>query len=325
MKRLFVAASCLLLALSCAGPEDNPTNVKDLRVLGISFEPPELMASSCEFLRNPQGLDVSQVIVFAQPVQMRALIADPAGEGRDISYDIRACAWPGDRKCEREFDSAELARGTTKEGELVVTLQPGATLLPKRRLEDFTGADGGSTPQPLLLQVFEQDIYKGLGGLRMPVMLHLKAGDEEIFAQKLMVFSCKLFPEQQANINPVLPGVFLEDAGWSETDVRELSGDGPFKMNPEDFAARQEHYVVPSFELSPVELDESWKLAWHATFGRIAPGETGGTDLDGVESRHNTEWTLPSVKEAKAVTFYVVVRDGRGGTAWIKRSVNYTP
>ena len=75
-----------------------------------------------------------------------------------------------------------------------------------------------------------------------------------------------------------------------------------------------------------VHLDESWKISWYTTYGRMSAQTTGGTDLDGETSRHNVEWSPPAAnREAKAVTFFIVTRDGRGGTSWLKRVVNYSP
>lgn len=320
----------LLLAGACASPEDNPTTVHDLRVLGITFDPPEVMAPSCD-VQNPAA---NLLPLLSTTITMRALIADPAGEGRDISYDVRACAWPGDRECDAEFDSlalkktdGSLAEGTVKDGEeLSLTFSPASLFLEKRTVDN---GDGTTRPQHLLEQVLAQDVYKGLGGLRMPVMLHLKAGDEEIYAQKLMVFSCKLqfegFEEMRPNVQPVLPGVVLEGEPWPQTPIRSVQGSGPFKVTPEDFSGLQEAYVVPSFELKPVHLDESWKISWYTTYGRMSAENSGGTDPDGETGRHNLEWTPPTVKEAKQVSFYIVVRDGRGGTSWITRRVDYAP
>lgn len=308
MRASLIIAAAVLIA-GCAGPEDNPTQVKDLRVLDIQMEAPELMAKSCSL--DPSNVEA--ILTYSQQVKFTALIADPDGNGREIKYDVRACAWPGDRQCSSETDSVAVKSGTTTAGELTFDFQPGTLLLPKRDNE------------PLLQEVATQDTYRGLGGIRMPIVLHLKAGDEEIYASKLMIFSCQLFPDQKANVTPVLPGLRLEDEPWSDAAPRELKGPGPFKIVPEDFTALQETYVVPSFELKPVHLEESWKIAWHTTMGRMSASETGGTDVDGTANRHNVEWVPTSAATAGEVTFYVVVRDGRGGTSWLIRKVQYTP
>ncbi|MFZ5468488.1 MAG: hypothetical protein ACOZIN_03535 [Myxococcota bacterium] len=293
-----------LWVAGCVGPEDNPTRVHDLRVLGVSVEPPELMAPSCADTSSQARA------VYATPVRYTALLADPAGAGRDLFYELFACAWPGDRNCSSEADRVKLVEGIATAGELSLDIVPGALFLP----------DGKT---PLLARVLELDTYKGLGGIRMPLVLRVRAGEEEIFAQKLMVFSCRFFADMKANVTPQVPGLSLDGMGW--TDVVELSGAGPFELSPDAFADRQEAYVVPSYQLEPVHLVESWKLSWHATLGSLSPGTTGGSDFGGQESRHRVEWSPGSNAGEQEVTFWTVVRDGRGGTSWLVRRAHYRP
>ncbi|MBI3181560.1 MAG: hypothetical protein HYZ28_05415 [Myxococcales bacterium] len=296
-------APLLAVAAACVGPQDNPSLVKDLRVLGISLEPPELMAPAC--VEDPDVL-----AVFASRVTFTALIADPAGEGRTIQYELVACAHPSDRTCSRAGDRIKLRSGEATAGELKLGISPGATLL-----EDGT---------PLLQRVAEQDEYKGLGGLRLPLSLRLKAGEEEVFARKLMVFSCRFFREMKQNLTPQLPGLRLDAESWGE-EPPELAGAGLFRIEPDSLEGLEEPYVVPSFKLRPVQLQESWKISWHSTSGRISPDETGGTDLGGQRSRHRVEWTPSKSSAREEVTFWAVVRDGRGGQSWLVRRARIKP
>jgi hypothetical protein len=302
----------LLLAAACSMPQDNPTQVKDLRVLALSLESPELMAPSCD-TKDPRN-----AFVYATPLTLRALVADPKGEGRDITWELLACAAVADRTCEDEENRLVVASGTLKPGELELTQAFGTLTLPQK-------LDAAGNPVPLLTEVLAKDTYKGLGGLRMPLVLHVKAGDEEIFAQKLMVFSCRFFPEQQQNVTPVLPGLRLGGEPWGEGTVRELSGPGPFEVEPEPYAELEEPYLVPSFDLKPVQLQESWKFAWYVTGGRMSLEESGGTDVDGTSVRPGVLWEPTSKPPSGELTFYVVVRDGRGGSSWYVRRARYTP
>src|SRR5688500_5807684 len=98
----------LLLCAACVGPEDTPSNVKDLRVLAMRMDPPELLAEEC----STEPAVLADTLV--RPVRLTALIPDPAGEGRDLDYTLWACASQDDDTC-RE-DRVELARGITKGG-----------------------------------------------------------------------------------------------------------------------------------------------------------------------------------------------------------------
>jgi len=300
-------------ALGCVGPEDTPSNVHDLRVLGIQTDPPERMAPACSFdPSNPDGF-----LGLVAPVQVISLIADPAGGGRQISYALWGCADPADRDCSQEADRVLLSQGAAQDGELVVTAAPLLAQLP----------DGTF----LIQRVLEKDPYTGLGGLRVPLVLHLQAGTEEVWAQKLMVYSCKYFPDQEQNVLPVLPGVTLGGGPLDAGVPPDLSGPGPFAFAPVDFRALEEPYVVPGFPEPPsttpvpIHLVESWKISWYADYGAFSPGTTGGADLTGGEGRHNTEWRPPFPGEARDVRFWFVVRDGRGGLSWLTRQARYLP
>jgi hypothetical protein len=295
----------LLLCAACVGPEDTPSNVKDLRVLAMRMDPPELLAEECS--TDPAVLADTLV----RPVRLTALIPDPAGQGRDLDYTLWACASQDDDTC-RE-DRVELARGVTKGGELVIDLFPGPGT---SRLGDGTF---------LVQRILEKDLYSGLGGVRMPLVLWVRGGGEQVYAQKLMVYGCRFFPEMKANEQPQLPDLLLQGEPWVEGVPRELSGPGPFEVNVPELTGREEAYVVPSFELKPVNLQEAWEVAWHTTLGSFSPDQTGGADFGGGVARHRVEWTPPRNAQAQEVRFWVVARDGRGGMSWVERTVKYTP
>ncbi len=335
MKRVAFVIAVGALAGSCVQPTDDSSQVIDLRVLGVQFEPPELMAGDCRALlalaQGDGGVpDIAPLLIYARPITMKWLILDPKGAGRDIQYEIRACANQTDYKCENEGDHLSLASGTTKAGELTKVLSPGFSFVD-------VPADGG-TGTPLIAEVAAQDQFRGFGGFRMPIVIHLKAGAEEIYAQKLMVFSCRAFPSMKPNVNPVLPGVrwsdsvvrgALGDAGvvWADTDLPQFQGkDGGVRFEAIDFADRQEEYTVPTFKLEPLNLVESWQISWHADLGRTTPNETGGVDLGGEEGRHFVGWNpLIAENTERDVNFWLVVRDGRGGQSWISRKAHWKP
>lgn len=316
-----MVAWTVVIAFGCVQPEDVPSNVKDLRVLGIQLEPPEILASQC--VRSLEDPAAQQALAaYAQPLEYTALIQDPAGEGRAIAYTLYACASQADRTCSTVEDRFVLDQGTTQPGELRLTVTPALLGL----LEG---------PQNALLgKVLQQDTYRGLGGIRVPLVLHLRAGEEEIYAQKLMVYSCNFFPQpagsdaptMRVNVNPQLPGVLIDGDPWEPDEVPVFEGPGPFTLRAQDFDALEERYVVPSFELEPVQLEESWQIAWHANQGRFTPNESGGADLGGGEPKfHEAEWTPGREAPERDVTFWFVVRDGRGGASWLTRTAHYRP
>ncbi|NVJ28453.1 MULTISPECIES: hypothetical protein [Myxococcus] len=292
-------------AVACVDPDDKPSNVHDLRVLGIAVERPELMAPTCE-------LTAEALEVLTDEVSYRALVVDPLGEGRSIAYTLWACADPEDSLCENTAARVQLAQGTTTAGELVLPIRPGASTLPDGTL--------------LLDKVRQADPYQGFGGLRMPLVLNLTAGSEAIYAQKLMVFSCPLVPGMAPNQQPELQGLRLEGEPWAEEALPELTGQGPFVITAEDVSALEESYVVPGFRREAVSLKEAWSISWHASLGEIPDEETGGADFNGEPGRHRVEWEPPEKDGvAQEVTFWAVARDGRGGSTWLIRKARWTP
>jgi hypothetical protein len=304
--RTWTLSLALAALVACAPPDDDPSQVKDLRVLGVSTEPAEVMRASCQ----PTPVSLA---AFATPLQVTALIVDPKGQGRAVDYAYFACASLDDVDCKNEAMRIPLAQGTTTAGELAATLAPGTATVP-------------STGQRLIDALVEEDVYKGFGGIRVPLVLKLKAGSEEVYARKLLVYNCPSVAGVAQNLNPVLPGITVDGQVMPPSGVPVLSGPGPFELRPEDFSAREEAYVVPSFDLEPVALKESWKLGWHTDLGKIAPTQSGGVErFSQSEERHRVEWTPPSRAGEQDVTFWVVTRDGRGGLTWLARRARYRP
>ena len=187
---------------------------------------------------------------------------------------------------------------------------------------------GKSMADHLRFAVCYWHTFKGLGGVRVPVVLELSAPDtgEKIYAQKLMVYTCQFFPTMKQNVTPVLPGITYNGDPWPENEVMTVTGRTEIPVAPVDFSALQEDYVVPSLELKPVKLTEAWKLTSMTTSGTMSSYELGGTDLAGTTERYANKWK-PDQKslEPKDVDFWFVVRDGRGGNSWTKRTIHWSP
>ncbi len=340
MKRALSFIGVLVLA-GCVTSQDNPTNVHDLRVLGMRMEPPEVLMPACnlELLLGAAGgsldggtFQLPPQVVFglgislATPVNFTALIADPDGGGRSFDYRLLTCANRGDRQCDDEGDFLELASGTTTGGELAINNVSPVFKLGGPDAGIRTLPDGSDTP--LFFEVINQDTFKGLGGIRVPVVLEVTAQDtnEKIYAQKLMVYTCKLFPEMKQNVTPILPGMTFDGDPWLEGEVKKVKGHKEFPVQPMDFLALEESYVVPSLELKPVDLVESWKVTSMTTMGTMSSYTTGGTEINGETDRHNNKWRPDSnATEEQDVEFFFVVRDGRGGNSWTKRTVRWQP
>jgi hypothetical protein len=342
----FLLSLLLASGASCLPPQENPTQVKDLRVLGMSFEPPDVLIRDCSpalfgALAGvgdgglagatdgglPVGVDAGSVFAFfaaaSRQVTLKVLIADPAGNGRQLDYRLLGCAGTGDRDCNAENGFVEIDAGQVAAGELVMAFRPGLLILPDGKPSVLS--DAGT---PLLLEAINRDTYKGLGGIRVPVVLDLRASDtgEHIYAQKLMVYMCQFFPQQQPNQLPRLPGLTWNGEPWPEGEVRDYQGTKPVLFEPTDFSALEEPYWLPSLSLQPVALQESWKINWLTSFGTMSAYGTGGTDFAGTTGRQRSTWQPDTTATTPHdVTFWFVVRDGRGGETWSTRQVRWSP
>ncbi len=328
MRRLLFISFCALTA--CLEVQDDPTTLHDLRVLAVQLEPPEVLIPGCNIaaltssaisgaadggaVTLPPELQQLLITYASTPVRYTALIVDPKGEGRPLSYRLAACADRGDRDCNDPGTYVDMSAGETTGGEFTTTIQPGLQFL--------------ENGDPLLLSVIEFDTFKGLGGIRVPLVLELTApgASEKIYVQKLMVFTCQFFPEMKQNITPVMPGVTWNGEPWQDDEVKEWQGHEEVTFEPNDFTHLEEPYVVPSLSLQPVYLEESWQVNWHTTYGTMSSFETGGTNLVGVSGRHRSKWS-PSRRqqEPQDVEFWFVVRDGRGGQSWLHRRAHWSP
>jgi hypothetical protein len=309
---------------------DDPTRVVDLRVLGVQVEPPEVMLPDCTALdpRTPQDQRLRALLPYLQPVQYRALLADPAGAGRPLDWALFSCVSQGDRDCNEE--RLEMGRGQTPPGVLAPPPFQNGKLL---GAEELLNGNVTDPAELLLLKVIAADTFRGLGGIRVPLVLDVKAGGEQVFAQKLMVYSCRRVEGMRANVNPVLPGLTLRGQAWEAASPPALQGPGPFRIEPLPFTAPdgtplEEAYVVPSLaaEPLPIQLQEAWQISWHTDYGRMSREETGGADFANTVGRHQVDWVPPATGgQARAVRVWAVVRDGRGGQSWLERSFTWAP
>lgn len=307
------------LAMVACTPIRDPSLITDLRVIGVKVEPPEILLPGCTkevaaaliadagspaTLNLLLGSGLAQAAL--QNVELSAFIADFGGEGRLLNYTLRVCANQGDIACADAGSAAVLAQGVTPGGVLTLSVLPAAKLTP----------DGNS----ILLQALLEDTYRGLGGVRLPLSLELTAPNDggHIYAQKLMVYSCKLFDNQRANVNPVLPGLLLDGHPWSVDGGTVTRGD--VTVGPMDFRDLQETYLVADFNLQPISLTENWQLTYLNSFTAFDRYQVGGGQAHGDPAQLTSVMKLNGLPSAP-VYVMVVVRDGRGGENWLVRTL----
>jgi len=272
-----------MAALSgCESPFSPPTLVEKLRILGIQAEPPTLPW---------------QALASDQTVSLRALVADPLGEGRTLRYSWALCFLSLDR----------LAGGISCPG-------PG----------DFPLPDEGPTAQIHLgeLQAWMNDNGASLDlsslmpGSSFPVFVGLEVEGDEERVRALKRIEVGTTAGEEANANPRLLGIEINGQAMTEA-TGVLPEARKVELSPVvDQASRQVYLREGETEAR----DEDFLFSWFATAGEFADRRTIlEADPKGVRLDQN-QWTLPEKGVEGPVTLWVVLRDGRLGEDWLQRT-----
>ena len=342
----------LLLVCGCAD-FDHPSTVKDLRVLAVAAEPPEVI------LDLPAGGAIP-------PITFTALVVDPAGGGRPLAFAVRACAndpgapsAPGAGSeasgnypaggARSSVGSARCPADSATSWSLPVPVAPGP--------DGFTFTIQLTADQ--LRAAFQTDLFLGPSGkphggfdLGLPITVELavEAGTERVVAIKRVVFWRERLREGQlANRNPVIG----ELRGYTDRDPVTLTPTSPSaplapdaertvlraqKLWIEPAGAAAEPYVTTIVDRFTDEIRlhevaaETLRYQFFATAGQFGPWETtselpfGATPASRVptEGRYEppaAETLLDdgSGRRSREVTIWVVARDERGGASWTRR------
>lgn len=337
-----------LLAMTGCGDLDPETEVKDLRLLALRSEPPEqVFAVPFDLsqlanlldggLRNlgggdggipnldgglpnldgglPSipGFDLSSLV---KPVTVTALVADPAGAGRPIQYEITTCSaldsstsrcLPGSPKY--AVLKAGEAFPRAKWVELAVTFTPSLELL---------------------LDAQQKDPYRGFGGIWLPVQVSIQAGDEKVVGFKRVVFtpyfSTNPLTLPPANTNPFIPTMRVQGQLWARDETFSFTSESRWEIAPEPVAALEEDYVRQTFTGELLPFKESWRYDFFATRGTFPVDQSGGSNaVLGIKNKVAVGWEPREGESSGEFDVLVVVRDGRGGENWTVRKGLYAP
>jgi len=338
-----LAAVALAGAVAGAcGNFENVSTVLDLRVLGIMAEPPEIY------------VDRSTLATQTDPFvsTFTALVVDPRGAGRPVSYSAIACP--------REIDTVTAATG--RNGVVCQHNVPGMTPSSLEIISPDTPAETGDpgpehqiafefkVPPPLLDLAFMLDPF-GAQGFQLPIVVQLElgAGTESIVATKRMIFSQQLDPPrppQAPNQNPV-PGsirvypardaqrlpidpMVIDDAHPIELPARGQLWFEPMDTPREAYSTRTLTRENPPQVITQDVEQETLRFAFFASAGAFAPPETTTVksllrDEQG-EPHLESQYTAPAVRpDDPLVTIWIVTHDERGGTSWIRRQLTIGP
>jgi hypothetical protein len=327
---------------------DDPSTVKDLRLLAVAAQPSEVILDGTG--------DVPEL-------SFRTLLVDPAGGGRAVSYGLRACA--NDPRAPNAPGSGAEASGNYPAGGARSTV--GSALCPPDGPTSWTlpapAADASFTVRFTAAQLtaaFAADVFLGPTGqphggrdLGLPISLELTAtaGPESVSAIKRVIFwERPLGADQRPNQNPII----AEVRGYADRDPVTLLPTGPtVALDPdapqpvvvgqpiwiEPVGAQAEPYLTTVLDRQSDQAvvhevpAETLHYQFYATLGKFVPNETASELPFGVqrgarvpvEARYQPPAlaALPvdpaSGQRAALVVIWIVVRDERGGASWVER------
>jgi len=340
--RCTVPAGVVVLAIFAAaaagcGNFQDVSSVVDLRVLAISADPPEIL--------------VDPAMLGAAPFQTKltALIADPAGGDRAINVDALACP--------RQIDAVTAATGKNgvvckpfdpqsadPDASVAVTpLPPDSPAASRTSFGDAELDIPYTFPSDLLVRGYKLDPFAQLG-FQMPITFQLtvSAGAEREIAIKRVIFTVPPpdHADQPANANPritALSGYFTRDGQANAVDPLpfDLGNPAPLPvgsslwLEPQGADTEAETYFtrVLTRDANPQvvvsEVKETLRYSFFATAGIFSPPSTNNVppvlrsqpERIHLESNYRTPAVMPPDPQ---VTFWIVVRDERGGSSWIK-------
>ena len=272
------------LLAACTPSFDAPSDLKDLRVLAAQAEPPEAQYDN-------NGVD---------DVQIRMLVVDPARPSAFAQMSWQLCAPTDSRRCDGQygpvfFSGQESRQGGT--GFPVVTI---------------------SIPPSVVAAAIASNKLGALNGVRAQFSFSVDDGDPAgpQYADKVLVYS----PRGTApNHNPLLTGLRLSregaDAGQlNPGDTLCLAPGVQIGLRPLLAADARETYTATDLRGNVITLTEDPQYAFFVTPGGDFDRDTAIEPVDGVAPSDG----LTRIEAAAGSgTFYVVVRDGRGGESWL--------
>ena len=273
------ALALALLPCGCTPDFAPEWLIKDLRILAIRAEPPEVLlpAGSTDF----------------PPVQVEALSVDPTAPQAEVDWELIGCS-NEETRCDLATYRKVVGFGHGR----LDTVQCEVRL-----------------PIDLYQAALAADPLRGLGGVAVMLQLSVRREGQEAIAVKRLVYGTPTPPAKTPNRNPSLIVTADEQpppSSWTIDAGRKVV------LRPVSLPTDKEHYWVATYSGGSRELDEFLSYSFFTTAGALSDAQTGGRPIAFIENKKTTdlssEWTAPT--SAGPVTLWIVVRDDRGGAGW---------
>jgi hypothetical protein len=324
-----LAAVWLWAGGACTPEFDNSTTIKDLRLIAIQADPPEILIDLPAVMENPA------LLAGLPTVRLSPLVVDPRGGGRPVEYTVQAC---GNRPegTERGSDNGPgrvndtISQAPCPDGAMSVA--QGAAV----PVEDgMAPIDVTFRPTPeLLVQAVMADPISLELGLPITLSFTFRAGDEQVVAIKRVLFSPVLRPDHVPNRNPQI----------THLSVRATREDPPAPIDPAappsvapgaklrvmPAPGEAEPYLARAFSRTERRFvteeipQETLRYTFYATQGTFSPGGMStfpsplrNDPANEIETTYEAPLTLPADGK-REVFLFVVVRDERGGSSFIR-------
>lgn len=319
---LVVALSCLA---ACGFTFERSSSVIDRRVLALVAEPAEIVAGP----------------TLPSSVRVTALVAQPGASAVPLAHKWRVCL-PG------ELDNDDISLPF-----------PVADAVTGRCPKDVVLFEGTAASDALFVDVpvpAELGLLLALStqanvpvSLHVTVELEVETPEGAAFAMKRLVLSPALPTGRVPNANPRVLGVLFDSVPWEEGDVLEVPFDAcggerveavfdatsvrvcEHRLDPLFDPREQETYRVQALKRAPdeptrvLELKEQLSFSWFVDRGQISRQTTRTPEQLELEQSDplSTRWRESPVFADEVTTLWLVVRDGRGGTAFLSRQLRF--
>jgi hypothetical protein len=364
MRRSRVLA--LVVALGGCTPDfDDPTTVKDLRLLAIAADTPEVIVDlprlSLDGISRPEDLAALLAELSARlpptfpPITLQPLVVDPAGGGRPVHVRAVTCANSPTGPDQARGPGLVMGGGRIRDTIDRDPCPPDSPLLAEEEATPAAEATDGIVPVAVSLVVAREQLALALAGdplgavygLPITVQITASAGDEphreEVVARKRVVFVQRLFMEQTPNQNPVITGLTLrlsDDDPGVRFDLQDPLADPPSiplgaRVTLEPDRGVQEIYptMVTDRRTGALSLEfatEALRYAFFASAGTFSPATTS-TEPSPVRNPPRrplaTRYQAPLTLPADSdlVYIWVVNRDERAGASFVRVALRLVP
>ena len=323
-------------ACGCATFED-PTIVLDLRVVGMTAEPPEQVVDIDLAGRAPPSPEA--LLAQLVPTRVCTYVADP-GAARELGWSMTVCLPGDDLRCDPALPQVSLAGDRLGDPEASPDGGRACALI------EYAADPAGWIA--LFAAALRRDPTRGLAGLDYAI--EVRIGDPaappeaDVFGVKQARVSARLPATKVANHNPTVADLQLsvsqvrgESAPRRRCAERDpddefvvRSGDRVtlFPVEPgqgTDEPAREE-FTVPTLDGGFETFTEVLSYQWLAGAGAFQDPVTGGPpDIFGNETLLGTDWTAPRVSAPTDVPIWLIQRDERYGASVTQTCIRVMP